>query len=93
MELKEYVTVLQCDMTNVMEEVVLCEEAVESMSTQFKQVLMEWDEMVNTGAVMDVLVQGKIIWLSLKEQLMLLFGSVNLLALYQTADGMHIHIQ
>ena len=37
-------------MTNAMEELVLCEEAVESMSTQFKQVLMEWDEMVNTGA-------------------------------------------
>ena len=59
--------------------------AVESMSTQFKQVLMEWDEMVNTGAAMDVLVQGKIIWLSLKEQLMLLFGLVNLLGLYQNS--------
>ena len=50
MELKEYVTELQCDITNAMEELVLCQEAVESMSTQLKQVLMEWDEMVNTGA-------------------------------------------
>ena len=50
MELKGYVTELQCDMTNAMEELVLCQEAVESMSAQLKQVLMERDEIVNTGA-------------------------------------------
>ena len=51
MELKEYVTELQCDMTHAMEELVLCQEAVESMSTQLKEVLMEWDKLVNTGPV------------------------------------------
>ena len=87
MELKEYVTELRCDITNAMEEHVLCQEAVESMSTQLKQVLMEWDEMVNTGAAYECVStrqkkKKNEIWLSLKEQL---FGLVNILALYQNS--------
>ena len=44
---EEYVAELQCDMTNAMEELVLCQKAMEGMSTQLN---LEQDEMLNTGA-------------------------------------------
>lgn len=37
-------------MTNAMEELVLCQETAEGVSTQLNQELMERDEMLNTGA-------------------------------------------
>ena len=50
MKLEEYVAKLQYDMTNAMEELVLCQETAEGVSTQLNQELMERDEMLNTGA-------------------------------------------
>ena len=39
---EEYVAELQCDMTNAMEELVLCQEAMEGMSTRPWQIMLKF---------------------------------------------------
>ena len=49
-DLEEEVAELQSDLTNAMEELVLCQDAVQHMTSQLNQVFTERDELVNKGS-------------------------------------------
>ena len=84
-ELQDQLADLEYDLTHAMEELVDSQEAISNMSRQLNQVLLERDDVVNAGKAYDGVgpKQKSKSWLNSKEQLMLLFGLVSPLVLYQ----------
>ena len=84
-ELQDQVAELEYDLTRAMEELLENHDAITTMHRQLNQALHERDDVMNAGKLYDDVGtrQKSESWLNFREQLMLLSGLVNPLALYR----------